>query len=140
VIVVTACAEDATASGGSISWTGADSRDSLTLFSPGILAIQVYNGADNQTPASGSYGPLEAGDYTYQFVDNTNEFGGPFSGSFTIARCATTPTPTPTPSSPSTPLTGAGIDGNIGIPMIGLGALLGAVSLFGLVRRRKEDI
>jgi LPXTG-motif cell wall-anchored protein len=37
-------------------------------------------------------------------------------------------------------LTGAGIDGNIGIPMIGLGALLGAVALFGLVRGRREDI
>ena len=66
---------------------------------------------------------------------------GQTSGTFTISSCAVS-TPTPTPSSPSTPLTGADVSTGlgIGIPLLGLGALLGAVALFGLVRRRREDI
>lgn len=99
-------------------------------------------------------GPYSVGDHSF----TAEGFPGPSedgSWPFTVTACATptptptaTPTPTPTPvttptptpPSTPTPLTGAGIDGNIGIPMIGLGALLGAVALFGLVRGRKEDI
>lgn len=87
VVVVTACAKDpGTAQfGGSISWSGADSADSFTIFPPdnnGYGEVLYTNGS---TPPSGAYGPLEPGVFTYQFVDNTNEI---FNGSFTIPTCA----------------------------------------------------
>lgn len=77
---MTACAEYQTASGGEISWTGADSNDTLFIDASGISQITLYPIA-----ASGSYGPLEGGPYTYEFVDNTDEL---LSGSFTIPSCA----------------------------------------------------
>ena len=95
VVVVTACAENGTASGGSISWSGADSNDTFTIFAQGIPNIDV-----TPVTASGTYGPLEGGDYTYQFVDNTNEI---FNGSFTILTCPVVPTPTPTATPTPTP-------------------------------------
>jgi hypothetical protein len=89
VVTVTACAEYQTASGGEIAWTGADSKDTLFIDASGISQITLYPIA-----ASGSYGPLEGGPYTYEFVDNTDEL---LSGSFTIPSCAV-PTAEPTRS------------------------------------------
>ena len=97
VVKVTVCSVDSTAQGGAISWSGADSKDTFHIFASGIPTINV-----TPVTASGSYGPLEGGHYTYQFTDNTNEI---FNGSFTIARCAV-PTPELTP--PPVPSTGAG--------------------------------
>ena len=95
MVSVTACDNGygSAAGGGEISWSGADSVDSFWIWPPdsGGYPIKLYQGGGNLplTPSSGSYGPLPAGYYTYQFFDNTNEFGGPFSGSFTILTCAT---------------------------------------------------
>jgi hypothetical protein len=105
VVSVTACdGYGYAAGGGEISWSGADSVDSFWIWPPddGGYPIKLYQGSGNLplTPSSGSYGPLPAGYYTYQFFDNTNEFGGPFSGSFTILNCPMPTTPpgeTPTP-------------------------------------------
>jgi hypothetical protein len=79
VVTVTACSEYATASGGQISWTGADSHDTLFIDGGGIPLITLFPIA-----ASGSYGPLEGGAYTYEFVDNTDEL---LSGTFRIPVC-----------------------------------------------------
>lgn len=87
VVVVTACAEypGTTQFGGSIAWSGADSADSFTIFPPdnnGYGEVLYTNGS---TPPSGTYGPLEPGVFTYQFVDNVNEI---INGSFAILTCA----------------------------------------------------
>ena len=92
VVTVTACDSGYgfAAGGGEISWSGADAADEFTIFQAVNGNITIHPGAadpSNPTPASGSYGPLPAGYYTYQFSDNTNEFGGPFSGPFTILNC-----------------------------------------------------
>ena len=95
VVTVTACdgGGNTAATGGAISWSGADGVDSFWIWPPGNGAypIVLYEGSGNLplTPTSGSYGPLAAGAYTYQFADNTNEI---FNGSFTILTCASTPT------------------------------------------------
>ena len=91
VVTVTACDSGGygSANGGAISWSGADAADEFTLVLPdGGGSIQLYPGIvdpSNPTPASGSYGPLTGGAYTYQVVDNTDEI---FNGSFTILTCA----------------------------------------------------
>jgi hypothetical protein len=91
VVTVTACDSggETAASGGAISWSGADSVDSFWIWPPGNggYPIVLYQGSGNLplTPSSGSFGPLVAGAYTYQFADNTNEI---FNGSFTILTCA----------------------------------------------------
>lgn len=108
VVTVTACDSGYgfAAGGGEISWSGADAADEFTIFQAVNGNITIYPGAadpSNPTPASGTYGPLPAGYYTYQFSDNTNEFGGPFSGSFTILNCPVVPTPTPSASPSASP-------------------------------------
>ena len=91
VVTVTTCdgGGNTAATGGAISWSGADGVDSFWIWPPGNGAypIVLYEGSGNLplTPTSGSYGPLAAGAYTYQFADNTNEI---FNGSFTILTCA----------------------------------------------------
>jgi len=86
VVVVTSCAGYAgtTQFGGSIAWSGADSADSFTVFDPGNHGYGNVLFTNGNTPPSGTYGPLENADWTYQFVDNTNEI---FNGSFTISVC-----------------------------------------------------
>ncbi|MFI5286854.1 MAG: hypothetical protein ACHQ4F_11105 [Candidatus Dormibacteria bacterium] len=84
MVVVTACADYASASGGEIAWTGADSADQFTIFAGGIPNTNTNIVVSPVTP-NGTYGPLEGGYYAYQFVDNTDEI---FDGSFTILTCA----------------------------------------------------
>jgi len=87
VVVVTGCAEYAgtTQFGGTISWSGADSADSFTIFDPGDNGYGNVLYTNGNTPPSGTYGPLGNANWTYQFVDNTDEI---FNGSFTILTCA----------------------------------------------------
>jgi hypothetical protein len=87
VVVVTSCAAypGTTQFGGSIAWSGADSADSFTIFDPGNHGVGEVLYTNGNTPPSGTYGPLENADWTYQFVDNTDEI---FDGSFTILTCA----------------------------------------------------
>jgi hypothetical protein len=84
---VTACAEypGTTQFGGSISWSGADSADSFTIFPPDNNGYGEGLYTNGSTTPSGTYGPLEPGVFTYQFVDNVNEI---INGSFTILTCA----------------------------------------------------
>jgi hypothetical protein len=78
-VLTTRCAVVGTAQGGAVSWSGAGAYSELTI-SPGNVVV-------NPVPAQGQYGPLNAGDYTYEFVspissDDTH-------GGFTVAACAT---------------------------------------------------
>ena len=114
---------------GTVTFSGLTVGDFLNLEDTGgvLITSDTFTQTGLAGPAVDTYAETD-GDTTVA------------SGTFTISSCAVS-TPTPTPSSPSTPLTGADVSTGlgIGIPLLGLGTLLAAGSLF-IVRRKRIDI
>jgi len=79
VTLTTTCDVAGTAQGGKVSWTGASAYRQLVI-DPGNIVV-------NPVHATGEYGPLTAGTYTYEFSNSTTN--SDLRGQFSIGDCST---------------------------------------------------